>query len=294
MGIKKAVFPVAGNGLRFLPATKANPKEMLPIVDKPLIQYAVEEAVRAGITHMIFIINAEKQVIKDHFDNNIELEQLLTTQKKYHLLKLVEEVTPQQIQFTYINQKKPLGLGHAILCAEQCVSNEPFAVILPDDLIDDITHPCLSDMISEYKKTGYSIVAMQPTPWEKVHQYGVIQLQHPLNQSSPISSIIEKPSRESAPSNLVAIGRYIFTPTIFSRLKTVQPDHHNEIQLTDGISQLIAHEQVYGWRYQGKRFDCGDKLGYLKATVEKGLLHHEIGAEFEEYLTSLINKPVYI
>lgn len=284
MRVKKAVFPVAGLGSRFLPVTKANPKEMLPIVDKPLIQYAVEEAIRAGITHMIFITSSTKRAIEDHFDNHFELEARLQEQGKEDLLALVKNISPPHIQFTYVRQNQPLGLGHAVLCAEHVVGNEPFAVLLADDLIDDSSLPCLSAMVEHFNQDQETLLAVQTVLWQHVNQYGVVSIEDMALNYSPISDIIEKPSREQAPSNLAAVGRYVFTPTIFSCLKETKRDHRGEIQLTDGIRRLLSQERAHAYQFQGKRYDCGSKLGYLQATVEFALRHEEIGASFSEYL----------
>jgi UTP--glucose-1-phosphate uridylyltransferase len=285
--IKKAVFPVAGMGSRFLPATKANPKEMLPVVDKPLIQYAVEEAIRAGITHMIFITSSTKRAIEDHFDAHFELEARLQEQGKEDLVALVKKIAPPHIQFTYVRQTQPLGLGHAVLCAEHVVGSDPFAVLLADDLIDDDSLPCLSAMMQHFKQDGNSIVSVQTVPWDKVHEYGVIDPTDASLDYSPIQTIVEKPTRAVATSNLAAIGRYIFTPRIFSCLRDVVPDKRGEIQLTDGIQLLFKHERVYAFQFHGKRYDCGSKLGYLQATVEFGLRHPEIGQRFSKYLRAI-------
>ncbi|KTD16429.1 UTP--glucose-1-phosphate uridylyltransferase GalU [Legionella jordanis] len=287
MPIKKAVFPVAGIGSRFLPATKANPKEMLPIVDKPLIQYAVEEAVRVGINHMIFITSSSKRAIEDHFDNHYELEKRLEEQGKNKLLELVKNVSPPGIQFTYVRQNQPLGLGHAVLCAEHVIGDDPFAVLLADDLIDDSRMPCLSAMTEHFKQDGLSVLAVQPVPWHDVPQYGVVSVVDASNNYSTILAMIEKPQRELAPSNLAAVGRYIFTPEIFSSLRQTVPDSKGEIQLTDGIRGLLKQQKVQAYQFHGKRYDCGSKLGYLQATVELGLIHPEIGQEFNDYLQNL-------
>ncbi|MDX1836646.1 UTP--glucose-1-phosphate uridylyltransferase [Legionella taurinensis] len=287
MQITKAVFPVAGLGSRFLPATKANPKEMLPIVDKPLIQYAVEEAVRAGITHMIFITSAGKRSIEDHFDNQFELESRLQEQGRDHLLSLVKNVSPEGIHFTYVRQNQPLGLGHAVLCAEHVVGNEPFAVLLADDLIDDARLPCLAAMTEYFDSANHSLLAVQPVPWEDVHQYGVVEVDNREADYSQIKAIIEKPQREAATSNLAAVGRYVFTPGIFSCLKETKPDHRGEIQLTDAIQRLLSRESVSVFQFRGRRYDCGSKLGYIQATVELGLKHPEIGESFRHYLQTL-------
>lgn len=287
MQVKKAVFPVAGLGSRFLPATKANPKEMLPIVDKPLIQYAVEEAVRAGINHMIFITSSSKRSIEDHFDNHFELEMRLEEQGKEKLLEVVKSVSPPGIQFTYVRQNQPLGLGHAVLCAEHVVGDEPFAVLLADDLIDDSKLPCLSAMTEHFRKDGLSVLAVQPVPWHDVPQYGVVRVVDAAENYSTILAMIEKPKRELAPSNLAAVGRYIFTPAIFSCLRQTVADHRGELQLTDGIQRLLAEQVVQAYQFHGKRYDCGSKLGYLQATVELGICHPEIGQEFKDYLQTL-------
>lgn len=284
LAIKKAIFPVAGLGSRFLPATKANPKEMLPIVDKPLIQYAVEEAIRAGISHLIFIVNSSKHAIEEHFDKDLGLEAMLQKQGKNQLLELVREVSPANIQFTYVRQPQSLGLGHAILCAEHVVENEPFAVILPDDLLDDVNEPCLSAMANHFAVHRQSIVAVQPVPWNTVDQYGVVEVMDLKQKFASILGIIEKPERDLAPSNLAAIGRYIFTPEIFEHLKDIPTDKQFEVQLTPAIQSLLSEQPVVAYNYPGTRFDCGSKLGYLKATVELGLRHPEIGLEFEAYL----------
>ncbi|ASQ45455.1 UTP--glucose-1-phosphate uridylyltransferase GalU [Legionella clemsonensis] len=289
MQVKKAVFPVAGLGSRFLPATKANPKEMLPIVDKPLIQYAVEEAVRAGITHMIFITSSSKRAIEDHFDNHFELEKRLEEQGKENLLELVQNVSPPGIQFTYVRQNQPLGLGHAVLCAEHVIGNEPFAVLLADDLIDDSRLPCLSAMTEHFNRDNLSVLAVQPVPWHDVPQYGVVRVVDAGENYSTILAMVEKPKRELAPSNLAAVGRYIFTPQIFACLKKTVPDQCGEIQLTEGIRSLLTEQKVQAYQFLGKRYDCGSKLGYLQATVELGLNHPEIGQEFKAYLQLLAN-----
>ncbi len=285
--VKKAVFPVAGVGSRFLPATKASPKEMLPIVDKPLIQYAVEEAVRAGITNMIFITSSSKRAIEDHFDKHFELERHLQEQGKADLLELVKNISPPGVQFTYIRQSQPLGLGHAVLCAEQVVGNDPFVVLLADDLIDDATHPCLSGMSDKFMHDGNSIVAVQSVPWRDVNKYGVVSVANLSCDYSPINAIVEKPLQNKAPSNLAAVGRYLFTPAIFSHLKQIPRDCRGEFQLSDAIQSLLIQETVHAYHFHGKRYDCGSKLGYLQATVEFGMQHKETGQDFDRYLSKL-------
>lgn len=278
---------MAGLGSRFLPATKANPKEMLPVVDKPLIQYAVEEAVRAGITHMIFITSSSKRAIEDHFDSNFELEMHLQAQGKQHSLNLLKNISPGNIHFTYVRQNKPLGLGHAVLCSEPVVGNEPFAVLLADDLIDDIIFPCLSAMTKHFAETGNSIIGVQSVLWTKIHQYGVVKVDQFRENFAAILSVIEKPSRALAPSNLAAVGRYIFTPAIFSCLRQIDIGFGNEVQLTDGIQSLLKQQVVDAYQFIGKRYDCGSKLGYLQATIEFAMRHTEIGEAFIDFLSEL-------
>lgn len=285
--VKQAIFPVAGLGSRFLPATKATPKEMLPVVDKPLIQYAVEEAVRAGITHMIFITSSGKRTIEDHFDNQYELENRLCRMGKNELLALVKNVSPEGIQFTYVRQNEPLGLGHAVLCAEHVVKEEPFALLLADDLIDDSRRPCLSAIMEYFDREQHSVIAVQPVSWENVHQYGVVTVKDSSQDYSLIENIIEKPKPGQARSNLAAVGRYVFTSTIFPCLKQTNPDKRGEIQLTDAIFQLLRQESVSSYKFAGKRYDCGSKLGYLQATVELGMRHPQLGQQFTDYIYSL-------
>ncbi|MCX7114365.1 MAG: UTP--glucose-1-phosphate uridylyltransferase GalU [Gammaproteobacteria bacterium] len=287
MKVKKAVFPVAGLGSRFLPATKANPKEMLPIIDKPLIQYAVEEAIHAGITHMIFITNSSKRAIEDHFDTHPELEAHLLEQGKHALLDLVKNISPPHIHFSYVRQNRPQGLGHAILCAEHIIGDEPFAVLLADDLIDNTKLHCLSTMIDLYQTEGHSVIAVQPVPWEHVQQYGVVRVTDSSKSTSSIIEMIEKPQKEIAPSNLAAIGRYVFSPDIFSSLQQTLPDHCGEIQLTNAIQKMLIEHTVQAYQFYGKRYDCGSKLGYLQATVEFGMRHPEMGSVFTDYLRSI-------
>jgi UTP--glucose-1-phosphate uridylyltransferase len=290
MNLNKAVFPVAGIGSRFLPATKANPKEMLPIVDKPLIQYAVEEAVRAGFSHMIFITSSSKRAIEDHFDNHYELESRLHEQGKHELLEIVRNVSPPGIKFTYIRQNQPLGLGHAILCSEHIVGDNPFAVLLADDLIDESKHNCLTAMAQHFREHHDSLVAVQSVPLENVHQYGIVKIEPGHNNFSPILDVVEKPRPEEAPSRLAAVGRYIFTPEIFNHLKETSPDYRGEIQLTDGIQKLLKRKNVAAFTFNGKRYDCGSKLGYLQATIEIALKHNEIGKSFSNYLRAFVEE----
>jgi len=283
--IKKAVFPVAGMGTRFLPVTKANPKEMLPIVDKPLIQYAVEEAVAAGISELIFVTNSSKRAIEDHFDSNFELETRLADNKKQDLLEIVKNVLPEGVNCTYIRQRDPLGLGHAVLCAQNVVGDEPFAVLLADDLIDGSDQLCLQQMVQAYEKTGNSVIAVEQIDPSETNKYGVVALREEKLSCSPIKHIVEKPTPEEAPSNLGVVGRYLLTPRIFHHLANVGAGAGGEIQLTDAIAQLLEHETAYALQFSGKRFDCGSKLGYLQASIELGLKHPEFGEDFHRYLT---------
>lgn len=282
--VTKAVFPVAGLGTRFLPATKANPKEMLPIVDKPLIQFAVEEAIEAGITEMIFVTSSEKRAIEDHFDHNWELEQRLQAAGKEKLLELVQNILPKGISCVYVRQPEQLGLGHAVLCAEPLIKDEAFAVLLADDLMQ--SRQCLQSMLSDFEQHQQSIVATQRVDKTKTNQYGIVDLQSD-DLSKPLKQIVEKPEPEQAPSNLGVVGRYILTPEIFAHLNKVQRGVGNEIQLTDAIAALMQEQSVYAYQIEGKRYDCGSKLGYLQATVEFGLQHPELKTRFADFLKSL-------
>ena len=286
MKIRKAVFPVAGLGTRFLPATKATPKEMLPIVDKPLIQYAVEEAIVAGITQIIFVTSSSKSAIENHFDSNFELESVLANKKKNNLLSLVQNILPSNVSVAYVRQARPLGLGHAVLCAKQLVGNEPFAVLLADDLIY-AQKPCLQQMVELFDKLNSSILACQPVEQQDTQKYGIVAIPEKTlayGKYLPISKIIEKPLPEIAPSNIASIGRYLLMPEIFNLLEHTKSGTGGEIQLVDGIDKLLSSQRVYAYCFNGKRFDCGNKLGYLKATVELGLKHDEVGNEFANYL----------
>jgi len=282
--IKKAIFPVAGMGTRFLPATKASPKEMLPIVDKPLIQYAVEEAVASGIEELIFVTSSSKRAIEDHFDTNYELEAKLAQSGKENLLAIVQEILPKGVSCAYIRQPDTLGLGHAVLCAKHLINHEPFAVLLADDLIDGGSQACLKQMIEAYAQTYSSIVAVQQISASETHKYGVVGFKHTREALTQIDQIIEKPASEEAPSNLGVVGRYILTPSIFSYLEKIPRGKGAEIQLTDAIAQLLQDEAVYALQFQGTRYDCGSKFGYLQATMAYALQHPEIGDEFREYL----------
>lgn len=287
--IKKAVFPVAGLGTRFLPATKANPKEMLPIVDKPLIQYAVEEAIHAGFTEMIFVTSSSKRTIEDHFDTNYELEARLAARDKQNMLMLTRNIIPKGVNCIYVRQPEPLGLGDAVLCARSIVGNEPFAVLLADDLFDCVGANCLQQMLQVHEDTqGASVIAVEELPLSKVHHYGVVGVNPKENQAYSINAIVEKPSPEKAPSNLGVAGRYILTSTIFKYLENRTQGTGGEIQLTDAISQLLQEEKIYALPFEGTRYDCGSKLGYLQATVTYARKHAEVGEEFENYLRGLM------
>jgi UTP--glucose-1-phosphate uridylyltransferase len=281
--VTKAVFPVAGLGTRFLPATKASPKEMLPIVDKPLIQYAVEEAAAAGITEMIFVTGRNKRAIEDHFDKAYELETELERKGKDALLESVRSVLPEGARCVYIRQAEPLGLGHAVLCAQPVVGYEPFAVVLADDLMDGDPTP-MTRMGEIFSREGCSLLGVEEVPRDQTQSYGIVTVDKMQGDSAPIHSIVEKPRPAEAPSNLAVIGRYVLTPRIFDLLSEVVPGTGGEIQLTDAISALLAHERVLAVRLPGRRFDCGSKLGYLEATVEYGMRHPEVGAAFSRYL----------
>lgn len=280
--IKKCVFPVAGMGTRFLPATKASPKEMLPIVDKPLIQYAVEEAVEAGCTEMVFITGRNKRSIEDHFDKAYELETELELRQKDKLLAHVRDILPPNITCLYIRQTEALGLGHAVLCAQAAVGNEPFAVILADDLID-APKGALKQMVDVYNQSGNSVLGVETVDPSQTGSYGIVEVEK-LKSYQRITNIVEKPKPEEAPSNLAVVGRYILTPRIFDLLTNLPRGAGNEIQLTDGIARLLDHEFVLAHAFDGKRYDCGSKLGYLEATVAYGLKHPETGEQFKELL----------
>src|SRR3954464_11091806 len=273
--LKKAVFPVAGFGSRFLPVTKASPKEMMPVVDKPLIQYAVEEAAAAGITDMIFVTGRHKRAIEDHFDKAYELETELERRGKEALLSQVREVLPEGVRCIYIRQAEPLGLGHAVLCAQPVVGNDPFAVLLADDLMDS-NPPAIARMAEIFETEGASLLGVEEVPPDQTQSYGIVTIDKMQGDTARIHSIVEKPKPAEAPSNLAVIGRYVLTPRIFDLLNEVTPGAGGEIQLTDAISELLSHERVFAVRLPGKRYDCGSKLGYLEATVAFGLRHPEI------------------
>ncbi len=283
--LRKAVFPVAGLGSRFLPVTKASPKEMLPVVDKPLIQYAVEEAAAAGITDMIFVTGRNKRAIEDHFDKAYEIEAELEKKNKEGLLNMVRSVLPEGVRCIYIRQAEPLGLGHAVLCAQPVVGDDPFAVILADDLMDS-QPPAIARMAEIFAREQCSLLGVEEVPRDATASYGIVTIDEMQGDTARIHSIVEKPKPKDAPSNLAVIGRYVLTNRIFDMLAQVTPGAGGEIQLTDGISALLAQERALAVRLPGRRFDCGSKLGYLQATVEFGVRHPEIGPEFTKYLNT--------
>jgi UTP--glucose-1-phosphate uridylyltransferase len=283
--VTKAVFPVAGMGSRFLPATKASPKEMLPIVDKPLIQYAVEEAMSAGITEMIFITGRGKRAIEDHFDKAYEMEAELEARGKRELLELVRRIIPKHVNCVYIRQADPLGLGHAVLCASCVIGNHPFAVILADDLID-AKPTAIQQMVELFEYRHCSIVGVQTVPREETSSYGIVR-STPIGEGlHEIGGIVEKPKPDVAPSTLGVVGRYILTPQIFHHLRTIKPGAGGEIQLTDAIAALLEEEPILAYTFKGTRYDCGSKLGYLQATIQYGLRHPEVSDGLREYLKS--------
>ncbi len=285
--ITKAVFPVAGLGTRFLPATKANAKEMLPIVDKPLIQYAVEEAVEAGITDLIFITGRAKRSIADHFDKAYELEVELEKKQKTKMLEIVQGIVPEHVNCIYIRQAEALGLGHAVLCAEPAVGDEPFAVLLADDLIKNQGQGCLKQMVDVFEYHHGSVLAVMDVAREETSKYGIVSSEKLATNIQKVTGIIEKPKPEEAPTTLASVGRYVLSPTIFKMIRTIGKGAGGEIQLTDAIDSLLKIEAVYGLEFQGKRYDCGSKLGYLQATVELALEHPELKDDFKEYLNTM-------
>ena len=284
--IRTAVFPVAGRGTRFLPATKASPKEMLPVVDKPLIQYAVEEALAAGARRLVFITGASKRAIEDHFDSDQELENMLHSQGKSDLLKQLRSVLPSYASCIYIRQPAPLGLGHAVLCAQPAVGAEPFFVHLADDLIKSEV-ACLAQMARVYDAKRASVLGVEAVARRDTEKYGIVAVEGDNAVTSRVQSIVEKPKPADAPSNLAVVGRYVLAPAIFEHLERLGQGAGGEIQLTDGIAALMREEAVYAYRFTGKRYDCGSKLGYLQATVEYALGHSELGAGFRKYLEGL-------
>lgn len=286
--VKTVVFPVAGRGTRFLPATKASPKEMLPIVDKPLIQYAVEEAVAAGAETLVFITGSSKRAIEDHFDTDTELEATLEAQSKTELLEALRSILPSRASCVYIRQPAPLGLGHAVLCARPVVGDAPFMVHLADDLID-ASVPCLKQMVDVFAAQGGSVLGVQNVPRQDTDKYGIVSLESKVSaRVGKLSHIVEKPKPDKAPSNLAVVGRYVLTGAIFDDLARIGAGAGGEIQLTDGIARLMRRQAVYSYEFEGKRYDCGSKLGYLQATVEYGIKHSSLGDEFRAYLKEYV------
>jgi UTP--glucose-1-phosphate uridylyltransferase len=287
--VRKAVFPAAGLGTRFLPATKAQPKEMLPLIDKPIIQYGVEEAIASGCDQIIMVTGRGKSAIEDHFDTSYELEKMLEERGKTDLLKIVQQIS-DMIHIAYVRQKEALGLGHAVLMGAELVGDEPFAVILPDDVIDAPV-PCLKQMIEVYNETGCSVLATQVVEGPAISAYGVLHAKPVAGKNNgrlfEVRDLVEKPKFEDAPSNLAIIGRYVLTPAIFDMLSSIQPGSGGELQLTDGLRALLKKEKIYGFTFEGKRHDAGDKLGFLKATVEFALKREDLGSDFREYLKTL-------
>ena len=285
--VRKVVFPVAGLGTRFLPATKAQPKEMLPLIDKPIIQYGVEEAMASGCDQIIMVTGRGKSAIEDHFDTSYELEKMLEERGKKDLLRIVQQIS-DMMHIAYVRQKEALGLGHAVLMGAELVGDEPFAVILPDDVIDAPV-PCLKQMIQIYNQTGCSVLATLVVEGQGISAYGVLDAKPVAgnNRLFEVRDLIEKPKFEQAPSNLAIIGRYILTPAIFEMLRGIEPGSGGELQLTDGLRALLKKEKIYGFTFEGKRHDAGDKLGFLKATVEFALKRNDLGKEFREYLKKL-------
>jgi UTP--glucose-1-phosphate uridylyltransferase len=286
MRVQKAIFPVAGLGTRFLPATKAQPKEMLPVVDKPLIQYAVEEAYAAGVREMIFVTGRHKRPIEDHFDMTYELEVALERAHKQELLDVVRGVKPDDMECIYVRQAQALGLGHAVLCGQRLVGNNPFAVLLADDLMVG-SPPVLAQMVEQYAEWRASIIAVQEVPAEHTRRYGIVAGTEVNERVMDITRIVEKPAPVDAPSRLGVAGRYILTPGVFHEIATQQRGVGGEIQLTDGIASLLRREKVFAYRYEGKRYDCGSKEGFLEANVELALAHRELGPGFRAYLKTL-------
>ncbi|WP_428096720.1 UTP--glucose-1-phosphate uridylyltransferase GalU [Candidatus Rariloculus sp.] len=281
--IRTAVFPVAGRGTRFLPATKALPKEMLPIVDKPLIQYAVEEALAAGAEKLIFVTGASKRAIEDHFDVDAELERVLEQSGKMDLLKMIRSIVPRNVRCLHVRQGGPLGLGHAVLCTREAVGDEAFFVHLADDLIHSDV-PCLKQMMDHYAEHGHSVLGVETVPMDQTGNYGVVAVEPEPSGAQRVTRIVEKPKPQDAPSNLAVVGRYILTPAIYDHLARTGRGAGGEIQLTDGIAGLLADEPVHVLPFSGRRYDCGSKIGYLRATVEYALRHPELGENFRAYL----------
>ena len=285
--IRKAIIPAAGLGTRFLPATKAMPKEMLPIVDKPTIQYIIEEAIESGIEDIIIVTGKGKRAIEDHFDNAFELENNLMEKKKFELLEKVQ--APSKVDIHYIRQKEPKGLGHAVWCARRFIGDEPFAVLLGDDIVQADT-PCLKQLINEYEKTSSSIIGVQTVPEEETHRYGIIDPSNQIDRRYKVNNFVEKPEKGTAPSNLAIMGRYVFTPELFSFLEKQELGSGGEIQLTDAIQGLNTIQQVFAYDFEGKRYDVGEKLGFVKTTIEFALKDKELKVDVMDFLESLLEK----
>jgi UTP--glucose-1-phosphate uridylyltransferase len=285
--IRKAVFPVAGLGTRFLPATKASPKEMLPVVDKPLIQYAAEESEAAGVCQLIFVTGRAKRSIEDHFDKAYEVEAELSHAGKKDLLDIVRNILPPHVTCIYLRQAEALGLGHAVLCAKPVVGHEPFAVLLADDLIKGDGQGVVAQMADVYERYGCSVLCVEEVPWDETNKYGIVETEKGADGELRVTSIVEKPAPQDAKSNLAVVGRYLLTPRIFTKLETTGRGKGGEIQLTDAISALLQDEPVIAYPFRGKRYDCGSKLGYLQAQVEFGLAHKDLGEDFRTYLRAL-------
>ena len=283
--ITKAVFPVAGLGTRFLPATKASPKEMLPIIDRPIIQFAVEEAIEAGITDMVFVTGRTKRSIEDHFDRSVELEQELMARQQHDVLDEVQSVLPSNVNCVYIRQPKPLGLGHAVLCARSVIGDNPFAVLLPDDLMHGKERGCIAQMADAFARLGSSLLAVENVPRSMTGKYGIVSANKTDGDCFPIDALVEKPDPHDAPSTLAVVGRYVLSPAIFGYLQTQAPGAGGEIQLTDAIARLIEREPVHAFRFQGQRFDCGSKLGFLEATVHYALGRDDLADDFRTVLS---------
>lgn len=285
--VKTAVFPVAGMGTRFLPVTKSAPKEMLPVVDKPLIQYVVEEAIAAGITQLVLVTSYSKHAVEDYFDTNFELETRLEQRGKLEMLEMVRNIVPHNVSIVYVRQKEPLGLGHAVLCAKEVVGDAPFAVLLADDIIDCGDRYCLQDMVARYNDTGANVLAVEEVPETETDKYGVVSMHESPAVENQISGIVEKPKPEVAPSNQAVIGRYILNPEIFDLLEKTQAGVGGEIQLTDAIAEMLKHQPVVTHPFEGVRYDCGSKIGFLKATMAYALKHPDLKDDFRMYLESI-------
>jgi UTP--glucose-1-phosphate uridylyltransferase len=286
--IKKAVIPAAGLGTRFLPATKAQPKEMLPIVDKPTIQYIIEEAVQSGIEDIIIVTGRNKRAIEDHFDKSVELELLLEKTNKHEMLEIVQNIS-NLVDIHYVRQKEPLGLGHAVLCAKKFIGNEPFAVLLGDDIVDSEV-PALKQMINEYNEVQASILGCNEVPRSETNKYGIVEYSEQIGDLFKVKSLVEKPAIEEAPSTQAIVGRYILTPTIFTMLEQIGPDKKGEIQLTDAIDRLLDEESIYSYILKGNRYDVGDKFGFLQATIDYALQRPDLKPKLEAYLKQIIQK----